>query len=485
MSLMELRDSFLRSFYRDSSSSVSEYGALTARNSFDYLFQWLKSIVVVFHSSLFAGLFFILLFFRLSVTAVCKFFIKLLFVYPFQYLVFYFGFRVKYRRLKVTSGKKNVLCIIPSMVMGGAERAVLNLAKGVDRRKYVFHVMTTSEESHVWAGVFASFFQNVFSPKITKIQALYDYDTIYYKYFRFLMRKLNISVVLISHSDTAYKYLPRLKSSFRSLKIIDMLHVKNWPPRSMREGAAPYVDRRVCISQDLKDYVLNGYAESGLSSRYSGRLEVIYNGVDTREYSSCSVEKGKFRAKFSIPGDEKLVSFVGRFSEEKNPAVFVEIAKRVLAESDSKLKFVMAGDGPEFEKVHRMIENYDLQDRFVLPGMVQDVAELLNDTLILLVVSKTEGIPFVILEAMSMGVPVLSVDVGGISEVVTNGLNGFLISPRESVVDSFTEKVLELTEGQLNYDEISEKAKETIEARFTLNSMSSRYELLLDELTRI
>ena len=116
MSLMELRDSFLRSFYRDSSSSVSEYGALTARNSFDYLFQWLKSIVVVFHSSLFAGLFFILLFFRLSVTAVCKFFIKLLFVYPFQYLVFYFGFRVKYRRLKVTSGKKNVLCIIPSMV---------------------------------------------------------------------------------------------------------------------------------------------------------------------------------------------------------------------------------------------------------------------------------------------------------------------------------------------------------------------------------
>jgi glycosyltransferase involved in cell wall biosynthesis len=268
---------------------------------------------------------------------------------------------------------------------------------------------------------------------------------------------------------------------------VDVLHAENYPEVNL-ESMAPYIDKRICISNRLKAHLVKRYGKFGIGEKYIERLNVIYNGIDTAEYKADSRTKGRFKMRFSIPENTKVISFVGRLREEKNPLLFVEIAKNIMAKSSDELKFVIAGDGPDFDKVNNKIKNYGLENRIILTGAINYVTDLLNDTYILLVVSKTEGIPLVILEAMSMGVPVISTDIGAISEVLENNVNGFLINADSSdagVVDYFTSKTLGLIKGQMDYHTFSEKAKETIISNFTLEIMGSKYEKVFEELTKL
>jgi glycosyltransferase involved in cell wall biosynthesis len=102
-----------------------------------------------------------------------------------------------------------------------------------------------------------------------------------------------------------------------------------------------------------------------------------------------------------------------------------------------------------------------------------------------LVVSKREGLPLVILEAMSMGVPVISTNVGAIDEVVQNGLNGFLIESgngTNAIIASFASTILELLADQNKNRSLASKARETVNSGFSLETMCSKYQHVLDEL---
>jgi glycosyltransferase involved in cell wall biosynthesis len=212
-------------------------------------------------------------------------------------------------------------------------------------------------------------------------------------------------------------------------------------------------------------------------------LRVIHGGIDTREYSTDVHRKGRFKSRFSIPEEVKVISFIGRFSEEKNPFLFVDIAKNIVARSPREFKFVMAGDGPEFDNVKVMIENYGLEGHFVLTGTIDNVAELLNDTYILLIVSRIEGVPLVVLEAMNMGVPVISTDVGAVSEVVKNNINGYLIDAGDKAAESFASKVQDLLSGKLDYTALAEKARKTIVSDFSVKTMAEGFQSIFNELT--
>jgi glycosyltransferase involved in cell wall biosynthesis len=485
ISFNELSASFLDSFYSQNEySSPKNLGTLSGETSFNGLFQWFVNAVAVSRSSLSTSLVFLFLLLRISLSAVSKFFAKLFVVYPSQYLIFFFRFKIKYYTLKKSKKKKNVLCIVPFMVVGGSEKVILNIAKGIDKDKFVFHLITTESGDNSWANEFENCFENVFSPSIKKFKSLYGYDTIYYKYFNFLIKKLDIDLVLVTQSATGYSYLARMKHDFKNLKVVDILHSSSWPLPRIREGSVPYVDARVCISKGLHDYLLERYREAGINNMYDRRVKTIYNGVDTKFYSPNLANKGSFKRKLSISEETKIISFVGRFSVEKNPLLFVEVANKISAKllEKAKIMFVMAGGGAEFSKVERMISSLGLADSFVLTMMIDNVVELLNDSYVLLVVSKIEGIPLVALEAMSMKVPVLSTAVGGVGEVLDDGVNGFVISEENNAAESFTQKILDLIDGKFSYSEISEKARETIVERFSLESMISEYQTLLDEL---
>ena len=472
--LSELRESILR-FIFDFIGNLS-----SPKKKKEAAVLYFRDILKISRISLSLCLLCISLLIYYSGLKILKFFMRhFLFVlrYSLEYIDFFFSFKQKCSRLKISKDKKDVLCIVPYMVVGGAERVILNIAKGTNREKFNFHIVTTSSANNVWYNKFKSYFQNIVIP-MKRIK------NIYYKYFHQLIKKLNIDIVLISNSGIGYEYLPLLKSKFKHVRTVDVLHSeKSTGAADGLEWITPYLDRRICISNHLKEYMVKKYKNSGVKDRYIKRLNVVHNCIDIREYSPNVRVKGKFKSQFGIPDDVKIISFIGRFVSEKNPVLFVDIARNVLARLPNyKLKFVMAGDGPEFDKVRNTLNKYGIKDYFTLTGMIDNVVELLADTYILLVVSKREGIPFVILEAMAMGVPVISTDVGAINEVIKNNINGYLIDIETNVVESFTCKILDLLTGKSNHRALAKKTRETMLSKFSLETMGAKYQSIFNEL---
>lgn len=128
--------------------------------------------------------------------------------------------------------------------------------------------------------------------------------------------------------------------------------------------------------------------------------------------------------------------FVGRFVEKKNPLILVEVV-RVLVDDLSVMnfQFVLVGDGPLFEEVKYKIERYKLQAYFTLKGSLShsEVIEEMREAHLYIQHSVTdfdgdqEGLPNSILEAISVGLPVVSTIHSGIPEIVENSKTGFLV----------------------------------------------------------
>ncbi|HWR72523.1 MAG TPA: glycosyltransferase family 4 protein, partial [Nitrospirota bacterium] len=286
-------------------------------------------------------------------------------------------------------------------------------------------------------------------------------------------------------SHEAYKYLPRLRAAFGDVRVMDILHFdsKSSTMDLMLVDPHPYLDRRVCISHNLKELMIKKYTKAGISPEYTTRLLVIHNGIDIKAYISNGRTRGAFRSHYGVPADSKVISFIGRFVDQKKPLLFVEIAAAVMEKiQGAKIHFVMAGDGPEFEKVRAAVDRHGLAGHVTLTGSLSNVPDLLAETDLLLVTSAYEGIPLAVTEAMAMNVPVISTDVDAVGELIENNRNGFLIDPENNVVESFTAKIADLLTGKCDHHVITDRARKTVTGEYSLETMGARYQKVFDDL---
>jgi glycosyltransferase involved in cell wall biosynthesis len=384
-------------------------------------------------------------------------------------------FCMKNIRIKPCQTRTNVLFIVPHMTAGGGDRTNLNIAGGVNRSNFCFHIFKTEVKGYEeWRDRFQKIFRNIIVP--SRADILWD------KYILFLIRKLNIRILVTCNSWICYQQLPRIRAECGDIKIIDLLHAEesvgalpqfDWLP--------PFLDRRICISNRLKEYMVKRCASSGFGVQYADKIKVIYNGIDLAGYESDGNAKGQFRSMYSIPEEAKIISYVGRFSPEKNPCLFIEIARRVVQKSAQKVTFVMAGDGPDREEVQDLVRQYELSDHIILTGTIDAVSQLLADSHLVVVVSKSEGIPYVVLESMAMGVPVISTDVGAIREVLEQGTHGYIIPSEGDVVDLFVDRILNLLSSESTYDDIVRVSKKDAVAKYSVGVMGRHYERVFQE----
>lgn len=131
------------------------------------------------------------------------------------------------------------------------------------------------------------------------------------------------------------------------------------------------------------------------------------------------------REELGVGGDDFLAAFVGSLSEEKGP----DLALEAVAKSRRRVHLLVAGDGPMADWMARRITDRDLAGRVHLLGPRGDVPRLLSGADAVLVTSREEGRPGVILEAALGGLPVVAFSVGGVPDLVTHRVEGLLIPP--------------------------------------------------------
>lgn len=221
--------------------------------------------------------------------------------------------------------------------------------------------------------------------------------------------------------------------------------------------------RRASAIIAVSQAVANSLAPLGLASE---KIALIPNGIDLAPYD------GDFRwpvlqSKPQNPRS-KIVLSVGRLAPEKGFDTLIEAAPHVLAHSPD-VRFIVAGDGPERDRLQNRVQERDLTDRFLLPGYVPDVPGLLSAADIVVVPSLSEGQGIVALEAMAARKPVVASRVGGLAETVEEGVTGLLVPPGDPA--ALADALLLLLEDAATRQRLGEAGRACVEARYTADRM--------------
>ncbi|WP_414155959.1 glycosyltransferase family 4 protein [Pseudomonas sp. BNK-44-a] len=170
-----------------------------------------------------------------------------------------------------------------------------------------------------------------------------------------------------------------------------------------------------------------------------------------------------------------LAGYVGRLSSEKGPDLFLDTLIP-LCQRHPHLHAVMLGDGPERATLQARIDAAGLAERITLPGFQRDMQAWMTRLDALVISSRTEGTPMILLEAMQDGVPVVAFGVGGIPDVIEHGRSGLLAAPL--AVDELAAHLQALLDDPQQAEELVARARQTQRERYHLPTLAQRWALV-------
>jgi teichuronic acid biosynthesis glycosyltransferase TuaC len=183
-------------------------------------------------------------------------------------------------------------------------------------------------------------------------------------------------------------------------------------------------DHIMCVSDDLLSIVM----ENGIDE---DKLSLVPIGVDTDIFKKG--DSTSIREQFGICSETKIVLYVGQLVQLKGLKYLMDSIPHILSKHHDVL-FVLAGEGPLKKKISELIKQNGLDKNIILLGAInyKNLVQWYSISDIFVLPSLSEGRPSVIYEAMSCEVPIIATDVGGVSEQIKDGYNGFVIKPKDS-----------------------------------------------------
>jgi L-malate glycosyltransferase len=198
-------------------------------------------------------------------------------------------------------------------------------------------------------------------------------------------------------------------------------------------------------------------------------IEVIYNFVNCDIYKPSTNDA--LRNHFA-PNKEQILIHVSNFRAVKRPADVVDIFVRVQQEIPAIL--LMVGDGPERSRAEWAARNSGVEQKVHFMGKQDNIEELIGISDLLLLPSENESFGLVALEAMACEVPVVASLVGGLPEVLTDGIEGFLVEPRN--IQKMAERSLQILSDQSYRKEMGIKARQRAQTQFCSTKIIASYE---------
>lgn len=221
-----------------------------------------------------------------------------------------------------------------------------------------------------------------------------------------------------------------------------------------RQTASLAADRVVSVSSDLTRY---------LESHVSGKkIAVVRNGIALDQVCS-TLSQAEAKQRLFIRPDSPVIGIATRLTAIKRLDIFLATAACLVRENP-KVRFLIAGDGEEENRVRQLIHDAALEHEVLLLGHRHDVHDVMRAMDLLLLTSDHEGLPMVVLEAMALGIPVVSRKVGGIPEVIEDGVTGSLVDSDDPL--RLAGACTSLLQGPERRKRIVEQARQTVEQEY-------------------
>lgn len=188
-------------------------------------------------------------------------------------------------------------------------------------------------------------------------------------------------------------------------------------------------------------------------------IEIVPNSINTKLFTPVSgnTEKNNLKKSFGINGQSLI--YMGRLSYEKSVEQIIKAFPLMLKEKP-ELKLMIVGDGPDRKKLEKMARELKVYDKIIFTGYLygEKLADSLKANDLFITASKSENMPVSVLEAMSAGLPVVTVKEKGLAEIIFDGENGFFAKTDNP--EDIAKKVLSILSDKILLEKFSKKSRE-------------------------
>lgn len=364
---------------------------------------------------------------------------------------------------------KKIVHLIDSLGIGGAQTHLLTILKCVDREKYSHVVCSLTDELNIGKEI-----ENIG----IKVVSLGLQEALKKKRWTVVMREVSQILkdekpdILETHLTWSRIFGTMAFVMIGKKKIISFeqgdIYNTGWQYKVANFLASFFIDVIVVSSNAIKKWIFKNY---WISQR---KMVVMHNAVLTEIFRPWG-NSGNFRGTLGIGQDEIAIGSVGTLGTGVNKGMNYCIdAMSELSEKHKNIRLLIVGDGELRGDLEKQTEDLGLKDIVKFLGFRRDINSILNAVNIFVLASPFEPCGIAIIEAMAMGKPVVASAVGGPTEIIENGITGFLFAPGDT--KDLTRIIDRLIEDEKLCREIGIRARKSAEEKFDAKKYIKRLE---------
>lgn len=367
--------------------------------------------------------------------------------------------------------KIDIALCITDLDVGGAERALVDLATRLDRSRFepIVYCLGPRPGDDAASCVGALEAASV-EIEFLGARAFWQVLPIARRLERlFASRPPKLVQTFLFHANLVGRIAARRAGVPRVVSGIRVAEPRRWHLWADRLTAKG-VDRFVCVSQSVARY------SEGRGGLPAEKLVVIPNGIDADRYPATSAASA---SSLKIPNGRCLITCAGRLEPQKGVGWLIETAPGWLDRLPD-CDLLIVGKGPQREKLQRLCRSKGISDRVHFVGWRADVPEILAASRLLVLPSRWEGMPNVLLQAMASGLPVLASDVEGVRELLGAEADRQTVEPGDSA--AFGQKLVRLASESRLAAELGEANRQRAREEFSVGRMVASYQSLWESL---
>lgn len=361
---------------------------------------------------------------------------------------------------------KKVAQLVTLSEMGGAQKHVLLLSRELKNQGYDVTVFTSDGGKLISKVKESGIKVELVPDMVREINPVKDAKAVMNLYRIFKEEKFDI---VHCHSSKA-GILGRTAAKLAGIKkIIYTAHgfVFNEPMSSLKRFIYVNIERMGSVFGNKTIAVSRKDCDSAIEKRVTSEKKLVFipNAIPEIDKNSLG-NVNELKAEIKIKEDEFVIGTISNFYETKGHVYLIDALKRLYDEG-YKFKTIFAGSGPKMDEMMNLSKTYD---NIVFLGYREDNYQIMNILDLFVLPSIKEGMPYVILEAMSLEKPVLCTKVGALTDMISDGENGYIVEPGDSSI--IYHKIKWILENKSNIEQIGASGKMYVDKNFSMRAFT-------------
>jgi len=384
--------------------------------------------------------------------------------------------------------KIKVAHIIARMITGGADENTLFTMEGLDKNKYEVDLIMGEEFDESILNKVKNNNFNIIQIKGLKWKLNFLYDPIVLIKLIKLMRKNRYDII---HTHTTKAgILGRIAGRIAGVPIIvHGLHgstfeafdsgLLNWLLFLFERLTGRFTDAYISVSGVLSEK----YIERGIGKKKN--YHTVHSGMELETFYGAreKIDCRKKQRELGIGVEDFVIGNVARLESRKGHKFLIDAFKNVLGgQKNGHVKLLIIGEGNKREYLENYVNELNLRDKVVFTGYREDVEELMAVMDIFVLTSLREGLPRVLVQAAAVGVPSVAFNVDGVSEIIKDNYNGFLVKVKD--VKQLENRIVKYMNNKELVSLHGRNGREFIEDKWSIKGMVDRIDKIYQNLVR-